>query len=66
MAMGSGVWLGVLRKSERSNCPNETMKARGAPAVMPDLMLGTVTVRNAFNGPAPKLRAASSSERSKP
>ena len=59
-----GVTFAVLRKSETSNCPKETIKAKIDPAETPEEMLGSVIRKNAVNGPAPRLRAACSSEMS--
>src|SRR5690606_4320623 len=64
--IGGDGWYGVARKSDRSNWPNDTMKANNDPAVMPDEMFGNVTLVNALIGPAPRPRAASSSDRSNP
>ena len=50
IAIGSGSTLGVLKKSATSNWPNETMKAKTAPATTPGAMIGSVTLRKAVSG----------------
>jgi len=42
-----------------------TMNAKIDPAIMPGEIMGSVIARNARTGPAPRLRAASSSDTSK-
>ena len=66
MAMGSVVCPGATRNSVISRLPNEMMKPNKAAATTPGLMTGSVTLRKACSGVAPRFNAASSIERSNP
>ena len=66
MRTGSVIDCGPARNSARLTSSNETMNANAMPAEIPGRMIGNVMRRNAVNGVAPRLRAASSRRMSKP
>jgi hypothetical protein len=66
IAIGRVVCPGVTNSKEISRLPKLTTKLKSAAATIPGQIRGSVTLSAATSGDAPRLSAASSTERSTP